>query len=323
MFYPCWDEESSEEKFPVVILCNLFISPTWVVHGRTGGSELRCFGEQGAVGFCTRCRKRGPSALVLSRCHGNKPFKIRQVASNSSLVQKAPLFLVWGVVLCLKQLAFSWQALEWCRDVWSWKTEAQTGAWVPVVQMDLVCHLCPWIDFCPSRHSSSFTCAWSECQGWHCWVPGCWHSAGTPGGGSTDKRGCKAGAACSAGEGILRTSGSTRGRERFISRVQALLVLFQLLKRVLFHRSTSYRFSSSLLDAHEVLLLRKRLWKILEVVVIVPLWFSSVAVHHSAHSRELTFYKWLFVTMHVLLVVCKCVHLGVYLNSTVNVLCPK
>lgn len=84
-------------------------------------------------------------------------------------------------------------------------------------------------------------------------------SAGAPGGGSTDKRGCKAGAACSAGEGIPRTAGSTRGRERFISRVQALLVLFQLLKRVLFHRSTSYRFSSSLLDAHEVLLLRKRL----------------------------------------------------------------
>lgn len=59
----------------------------------------------------------------LSRCQGNEPFRTRQVASNSSLVQK-PLLLDLRCGVLFKAVCFL-SASSWLKDFWSWKLEAQ------------------------------------------------------------------------------------------------------------------------------------------------------------------------------------------------------
>lgn len=102
-------------------------------------------GQKELPGLCEHHRKHSPPASALSRCHGNQPFKTRQVASNSSLVQKA-LLLVRGTVFRFQHFPF----LSKLNDVeifGAGKPRLSGLSPIPVDGMDYICHLCPRIDF--------------------------------------------------------------------------------------------------------------------------------------------------------------------------------
>lgn len=101
-------------------------------------------GQKELPGLCEHHRKHSPPASALSRCHGNQPFKTRQVASNSSLVQKA-LLLVRGTVFRFQHFPF----LSKLNDVeifGAGKPRLSGLSPIPVDGMDYICHLCPRID---------------------------------------------------------------------------------------------------------------------------------------------------------------------------------
>lgn len=98
----------------------------------------------------------------LSCCQGNEPFKTRQVASNSSLVQKPLLLLGLRHGLLIKAVCL-FSASSWLEDFfWSWKIEAR---W-------LESQYCEWDGWslsplplvwcCPGHYLSSSQCSWSE-----------------------------------------------------------------------------------------------------------------------------------------------------------------
>lgn len=130
--------------FPVVVVCNLLVSPSQSQGGKASGSELWHFWAGRAAGLCVHGRKHSPPALALvlprERALQNKAgrFNLIPCAETSSHGFEERC-LVYGSLPFLSKL-LTWKIFGAGR----YKLSSLSPRTVNGV--DEACHLCTWFD---------------------------------------------------------------------------------------------------------------------------------------------------------------------------------